>query len=224
VEKAAGVPAWMVSFSDMMTNMLCFFILMLALANRQEAGFVASGVGSHLQRIEAMGLPGLMPSTRTLIPQDSPLAQYRPPKVDPLERDNWVEYTEKMIRAELDRLNRGEASYEARGRRFPIPLGLTFSRRSDRLTLKDRRDLDVVAPILREQGGTIEVEGTCGRDEGSSLEDRLRLSLQRALAVVRYLEEAGVPSERLLAQGGGAESADSAQASRRKVTLHWKLD
>lgn len=218
----------MLSYSDMMTNLLCFFILMVALANRREAGFVTSGIGSHLEKIEALGLPGLMPSTRTLIPKDSPLARYKPPRVDPLNKENWVEHTQKMMQEEFDRLNDGESSYEKTGKFFPIPLGITFSSGSSRLTLKDRRDLDHLVPTMREAGHALEVIGTCTAKEAPSFQQRTDLSLQRAVEVVRYLTRLGIPADQLMAIGSGIGSIDQeasggASSSQRKAFLRWML-
>lgn len=221
------VPLWMCSYSDMMTNLLCFFILCVALANNQEAGFSFSGIGSYLDTIEALGLPGMMPSHRTLIPKDSPLARYRPPRIDPLEKENWVEHTDRMLHEELDLLKSGKSDVLDKDRVIRVPLGCTFSTRSARLTLKDRENLEKLAPTLAARTGRIEVLGACAPDEGETHRERLELSLQRARAVVRYLEQARVPAERLVPIGGGAihavEGTEGGKATPRKVTLRWHL-
>lgn len=219
------VPLWMCSYSDMMTNLLCFFILVVAMSNTQEAGFAYSGIGSYLDTIEALGLPGVMPSRRTLIPKSSPLAQYRPPKIDPLQKDDWVEHTERMLNEELDLLKRGKGEVTDPGTRFVLPLGCTFSPRSARLTLKDRQNLEKLAPNLTLRPGKIEVVGSCGEEEAHSHKERLALSLQRARAVVRYLIEQHVPAERLVPFGTGAiGDSDGGRNTTRKVTLRWWLD
>ncbi len=218
------IPAWMTSFSDMMTNMLCFFILMVALATQQEIGFVDSGIGSHFERLEALGLPGIMPSSRTLIPKGSPLAQYKPPKIDPLAKENWVEHTEKMLNEEFDRLKNGEASALDDGKPFPVPLGIKFSSGSSRLTLQDRRNLDSLAPTLASRPGSLEVQGFCGETEAVSFRSRLDLSLQRALEVIRYLESGGVPLDRMRAIGSGvARTAQGDPIANRRVLLVWRI-
>ena len=215
------VPAWMMSFSDMMTNLLCFFILMVAMATMQEAGFEQTGVGSYLDKLEALGLPGLMPSRRTLIPRDSPLARYKPPRIDPLAAENWVEHVDKMVSEELDRLNSGEGQTEEPGRSKPIALGLSFSPKSDRLTLTDRENIRELAVALRGKPGVIEVQGACTTNEMSSERDRLELSLKRALAVTRYLQRSGLPAEKLIAVGAGSHAGkgDGENTSPRLVSL-----
>lgn len=216
------IPLWMCSYSDMMTNLLCFFILVVSMASVQESGFNFSGIGSYLDTLDALGLPGLMPSRRTLIPKDSPLARYKPPKIDPLQRENWVEHTDRMLSEELDLLERGKGEVAAPGTKVDVPLGCTFSTRSARLTLKDRENLEKLAPTLALRPGRIEVVGSCAESEGHDHRERLALSLQRARAVVRYLVEARVPAQRLVPIGSGALAPDE-DGAPRKVALRWYL-
>ena len=227
VEDKPKVAPWMMSFSDMMTNMLCFFILMVSLATQQQAGFVQTGIGHYLEKLNALGMPGLMPSQRTLIPRDHPLARYQPPRADPLDDENWVEHTRQMLHEEFDRLSRSESRLETPVQPLPVPLGLTFSRMSDRLTLKDRQNLDVLIPSLQERSGLLEVTGFCEPAEAGTQAERLRLSLQRSRAVVRYLEQAGIPSARLFPRGAATSPPSRERAgggsrpAGRKVTMRW---
>ncbi|MCB9881116.1 MAG: hypothetical protein H6834_04940 [Planctomycetes bacterium] len=63
-QHASATPSWLVSFGDMMTCILTFFILLCTLAREREPGNVAAGIGSFIQRLDALGLPGLMPNPR----------------------------------------------------------------------------------------------------------------------------------------------------------------
>lgn len=55
------VPAYMVSFGDMITLLLTFFILLVAMSATQEAGLVAAGHGPLVKHVNARGQPGIMP-------------------------------------------------------------------------------------------------------------------------------------------------------------------
>ncbi|MBM4015293.1 MAG: hypothetical protein FJ293_10075 [Planctomycetes bacterium] len=224
-ESKTIIPMWMCSYSDMMTNLLCFFILVVSMASTQAAGFTYSGIGSYLDTLEALGLPGVMPSHRTLIPKSSPLARYKPPKIDPLDQDDWVEHTDKMLNEELDLIRSGSGEVVAPGTRVALPLGCTFSPGSARLTLKDRENLAKLAPSLALRPGRIEVLGACSAEEGAAKE-RLALGLERARAVVRYLVEQKVPAARLVPLGTAA-TGDAAEGggkgAARNVTLRWYL-
>jgi hypothetical protein len=56
-----GVPAYMVSFGDMITLLLTFFILLVALADTQTAGLVGAGHGPLVQHLNAKGEPAILP-------------------------------------------------------------------------------------------------------------------------------------------------------------------
>ena len=46
--KKKGSPAYLVSFGDMMTLILCFFILLVAMAKERQTGLMAKGIGSFM--------------------------------------------------------------------------------------------------------------------------------------------------------------------------------
>ena len=59
-EEKRGVPAYMVSFGDMITLLLTFFILLVAMADTQDAGLVGVGRGPLIPHLNAKGQPGIM--------------------------------------------------------------------------------------------------------------------------------------------------------------------
>jgi len=59
-ESNPGPPAYMVSFSDMMTLILTFFILLVSLSREQSFGLLADGVGSFRIALESHGVNGLL--------------------------------------------------------------------------------------------------------------------------------------------------------------------
>ena len=61
--KKKGAPAYMVSFGDMMTLILCFFILLVSMAKDQDYGLMAKGIGSFVMSVRTMGLTGILDSS-----------------------------------------------------------------------------------------------------------------------------------------------------------------
>jgi len=50
-----GVPPWLISFGDMMTLFLCFFIVLVTMAPKQDAGLIAAGLGPFIAAMENKG-------------------------------------------------------------------------------------------------------------------------------------------------------------------------
>lgn len=55
-----GVPPWLISFGDMMTLFLCFFIILVTMAPKPDAGLVAAGVGDFVNVLEGSGIGGAL--------------------------------------------------------------------------------------------------------------------------------------------------------------------
>jgi outer membrane protein OmpA-like peptidoglycan-associated protein len=55
-----GTPPWLISFGDMMTLFLCFFIVLVTMAPKQDAGLVAAGIGEFVNVLEGSGVGGAL--------------------------------------------------------------------------------------------------------------------------------------------------------------------
>lgn len=222
------VPGWMVSFSDMIVNLMCFFILLNAMGSSQECGFAGAGKGDYMPSVLPTGKPGLMPSQRTLIATDYPQARYAAPHLKPLSGKDWVEHTLKTMHEEFDRISKANPKLNDPGKRFRIPIDVLFRANSTRLETKQKEELQHALPsLLSRQKDRVEVVGTCAPGEAGSLRDALELSFARARAVADYLIANGMPSDRLVPYGIGETSeageGDARGEGRRRVDLLWML-
>ena len=100
-EPKTGVPAYMVSFGDMMTNLLTFFILLCALSTSQDAGLLAKGIGSFIAAVESRGRPGVMTDTERLQILNNIRRRFNlPPEPDPERRIDHFDASEyELLRA-----------------------------------------------------------------------------------------------------------------------------
>lgn len=221
------VPGWMVSFSDMIVNLMCFFILLNSYATRAESGFLGAGTGSYQDAINAEGKPGLMPAGRNLIPLEAKGGRHPAPKIDPLDKPNWTEHTKASIEDEFDRLAHSKSRVEDATRSFPIPLGITFTVGSAVMSDQERRDLDFLAPTIASRDEVLEVVGACAPGECADKRAALELSFARAQVVARRLQYDGVPAKRIVPIGVGASCPDAVADVRpkgnRRVALRWQL-
>jgi chemotaxis protein MotB len=104
-----------------------------------------------------------------------------------------------------------------------VPGDVLFA--SGRVELRDsaQQTLREIAGVLQSEYGSsnIRVEGYTDTDpiQRSDWEDNLELSLQRAAAVHRYLQEQGIEGERMYAAGFGEWKPRDSRANSRRVEI-----
>lgn len=101
--KKKGAPSYMVSFGDMMTLILCFFILLVSMAKDQDYGLMAKGIGSFVMSVRTMGLTGILSASDKQRVFDEMRRRFNlPPEPDPARRASHDEASaQELTRAEL---------------------------------------------------------------------------------------------------------------------------
>lgn len=178
-----GTPPWLISFGDMMTLFLCFFIMLVTMAKSQDAGLMANGLGPFIASMRMRGLDGALDDSRVL---DS-INNYRrrfglqPLKAEELAAGagpfhDTVE-VQDLVRSAL------RNSYS-----LDQPLVATFDRDSDVLGDDVRHYLDLLSSSLRPgQGQVLVLEGHANDADVRFDGDNTLLALRRATAVAEYL-------------------------------------
>lgn len=173
-----GAPAYMVSFGDMMTLILCFFILLVALSKEREYGLMAKGVGSFVVAVRSHGLNGVLSGSERQDIFDQVRRRFNlPPEPDPeRQTEHELASTRELLRAEV------VEAMEPR-RELHQPRLAAFSLGSGQLEDSSREYIDSLAESLRPAKGQLLVleghapEGAGGRE----------LAFKRAQAVARHL-------------------------------------
>ncbi len=186
----AGAPLWMCTFSDMMSLLLCFFVLLFAMSTIDKRKFVQA-IGS------IQGALGKIPGSfsTSMIP---PVERRPQPNVKPLNQKVMdrakdaiaEEATEKMVAEKIENEIRIVGVKE--GLRFSIEDRAVFGTGSAGLSEEGKRKLAIVAnELLKFPNNKIRVEGHTDNSTttGEPYGDNWGLSAARALTVLHFLED-----------------------------------
>jgi len=212
-----GAPAWMVSFSDLNTLLLTFFILLLVFAKQRQYGLIDAGLGSFQKAFVSNGLNGIFRGRKFPILLGEARAHFK---------DEVREGEARKDRIRGDEVGLGE-NVEAQGagggksRAIPLPVGGVFPQGSSLLPLSMKKELARLAGSLRGNYKLV-LHGRAARGEAGDVRAD-RLALRRALAAARELHGLGVPWERMVLEGsvaspGGQGSGMGADRSM-KITV-----
>ncbi|MDP6370366.1 MAG: flagellar motor protein MotB, partial [Planctomycetota bacterium] len=181
-EPKQGPPAYMVSFGDMMTLILTFFILLVSMSKERNVDRMAEGIGSFVVALRSNGFDGIMSAE---------------------EREEIFEHTRRrfMAPADADKDLHAEASQlelisatvldSLRPHdEIAQPMVASFAPASDELTAEARAYVDRIAETLRPRGYQVLVlEGHAGDDDHTYAGDSTWLAFARSAAVRTYLIE-----------------------------------
>lgn len=209
--KEKGAPAYLVSFGDMMTLILCFFILLVAMSKERNFGLMARGIGSFVLEIKSMGLTGILPAHEKQAVFEQMRRRFNlPPEDDPERQDTHEQAAlNEMVRAED--LEKMKPHDEVRQPRIA-----TFAADSAKLTKGSRKYIDALVETLRPRPGhTLSIEGHAS-DAGPKFgNDDTRLAHARAVAVTQYLvEEHGFTPSQVRAKAWFAEIDNGTNVAR----------
>jgi len=215
-------PAWMTTYGDMVTLLLCFFILMFAMSTVNEQKFMEA----RDSLAQAMGL-GILPKDVGLVGEVSPatgtigIAK---------EQIDMIESMEQIAEIFQEEALQDLASIEVTGPgEVLIRMGdkVLFPPGESGLKPQAIRVLAGIANSIQEKTEKVYIEGHTDNVPISTPEfpSNWELSAARALSVLRLLEEAGIPPEQLAAVGHSqyipimSNDTPEGRAKNRRVEL-----
>ena len=210
---AAGAPAWMVTFSDMVTLLLTFFVLLLSMANMDQVKF--SKASDSLAG--AFGVLGGSIQTEVSRPK---VVSYVP--ID----DDFTSRVYRRLKSKLRelKLNKKIDLVKDRGAVvLRVDESVLFASGGKELDPEAYPGLRKVAELVRPIPLNLKVEGHTD-DRGNELAN-WDLSVGRAVSVLRYL--AGnqlLPLNRLSATGYGSQKPLFPNTSDRERALNRRVE
>jgi len=229
--QSSGSPAWMTTFSDMVTLLLTFFILLYSMSNLDAQKFqqIANSLQSVLSGSSGSTIIE-MPGPNSEIPLEENAHEEEEDELDPTISDNTLKMYEQVkdyvtkegLQAEVT------VSLNKSGVFVNIVEAILFE--SGEAVIKDtgKSLLSDLEGLFLSFENEIVVEGHTDNVPHNSREydTNWELSAGRALAVVRYLsEEKSIPGGRLSAIGYGeyrpivSNDTEANRALNRRVNL-----
>jgi chemotaxis protein MotB len=230
-EQEEGCPGWMLTYGDMMSLLLTFFVLLVSMSVIREDKFEAARLS-----IQEAFLYGYWIRTRDLIPAEKEAVQERQRSPDEGKQGpdvtaaTEIQRIKQKIDARLKELGLGGivTSYlNVREVRIRIPNRILFGVDSAELTDPFAYEvLHEIALVLKDMPYCINIEGhTADRDIVSGqFKDLWELSSARALTVLRYFEKNGIGSSRLSAVGHGATRPIEENDTFRRRALNRRVE
>ncbi len=209
-EKGGGAPAWMCTFADLMSLLMCFFVLLLSfsvmdnLKYKQVAGSMkdAFGIQKEEKTFESPRGQQILSQEFQTIPLDVQLR------------------LADVIREEVE-MGTIEVEHTAEGTILRIEGEVTFDFGSAVIKPQFRKILDRLAGFIRDEDILLEVGGHTDNvpiRPGGPFTSNYDLSASRAVAVVEYWQKHyHIPSSKLAAVGyaDGRPLADNNTAAGR---------
>ncbi|HAE61913.1 MAG TPA: chemotaxis protein MotB [Eubacteriaceae bacterium] len=228
---SGGAPAWMATFSDMMTLLLTFFILLYSISTVDVQKF--KDISYSLQAVlMGEGQPTIFEGQETTT--DIPLEDQDKVVQDILEQSTIKEETLKMYAQVQEYVNEHgleadvNVSLNRSGVFVDIKEAILFESGEADLKTGGKEILNQLEGLFLQFPNEIVVEGHTDNVpiKTASYPTNWELSADRAVTVVRYLcEEKSVPERRLSAIGYGEHRpiADNDTASNRALNRRVNL-
>lgn len=217
---AEGAPDWIVTFADLMSLLLTFFVLLLSFSNMEIVKFrtMAGSVRNALGLKSEFDLSDV-PMGSKLLPYEDPKEGEGNPASQGLREE-----LEAMLR-EAGLPEKASVRTTSRGVALYIEGDILFDSGSAALRPEAWKILDQIAQMLPRVGYRVDVQGHSDAVPISTpaYPSNWELSAARAGRAVRYFVEKGVPSDRFraigLAETRPVESNDTAagRAKNRRV-------
>jgi chemotaxis protein MotB len=194
---AEGAPAWMVTYGDMVTLLLTFFVLLLAMSEVKKDQQMLDFMQAVKEAFGYHGGAQHLPTDEVLVPKNINAMRVL---VVPVQPENLGHTQDEGPQGKRERVTviRPGNHYQP-GARFQFP------ELSAELPDTEKTRLADYARQLRGYTTIIEVRGHCSKRpvDGTRFVDHMELTIERARTVASLLIEHGVNPQRIHVVGAG---------------------
>ena len=191
-EPKQGAPAYIVTFSDMITLLLTFFVLLLSLANDQKEGMFSKGQNSFRRAVASFGMSGVMFSKEQGEQFSHPKIKYKIEKGEDAEEDRSIDSATEVYRRILQDIEKmmkiSPSQITCSAKTFSVT-DIKFERGKWNLSSKDKQFLNEyisgIGASYAKELPTLYVVGLAGTED--SEREKWTVSARRAQAVADHI-------------------------------------
>jgi chemotaxis protein MotB len=223
IEAKKGGDAWLMTYGDMMSLLLTFFVLIVSFSSIQEAKFQEAAASLRAAFGVLMQQPSVINMNQPIIPR-----AFEKQREDILTEVRKLEQV--LLDLQMDR--QVDVTVSDQGVTLRIASSQLFDSGKADLKPQTRTVLETLGQFLRKFPNTVWVEGHT--DSVPIRNDRFpsnwELSAGRAAAVARFFEGSGVDPQRLAAVGYGeyrplaSNETEEGRARNRRVEIFLEMD
>jgi chemotaxis protein MotB len=214
---------WLVPYSDVLTLLLALFIVLFAVSKVDTEKFKSMAESFSVVFSGSQGfLPNMISEQSTSMPQPTGLSQGSGNELDDTQMNSVLNsFVEANNLQNLVAINPTSSGFTVR-----MLDGILFMPSSDRLLSNAFPVLDKIAELAGQAPYYINIEGHTD-DTLSISDENWRLSINRALAVLKYMQHKGVDPKKLSVAGFGEyhpvlpNITDANRAINRRVEINF---
>ncbi len=213
-EGGGGCPPWMTTFSDLMSLLLTFFVLLLSMASLDQKkikealgslqgalGVLEGGFKTEVSKELILPSVGIEPPKKMIMERAKKLiySHFRP------GRGNAFRNREGYLETKETQKGPVEVRETKEGIVISIVGGVLFPPGDATLTPEGKKVLNELLPLIKDIKYPIRIEGHTDNTPviGGKYKDNWELSVARAISVLRYFISKGVDPKRLSVAGYG---------------------
>lgn len=195
-DEGGGAPAWMVTYGDMMTLLLCFFVMLVSMSSINEAKY-KKAMGSLMGALGVMDYDTAIIKYEELVVPDRLQQELEKIKKEFQEFEKYAQIS--GLEDKVDVIETSE------GMKVKLTETLLFESGSAEIKEEGRKVLSELAELLKGTGGPIRIEGHTDNIpiHNEEFSSNWELSSARAINVLYLFEDKGVKEENLMAVGRG---------------------
>ena len=217
-DKGSKVPGYIVTFSDMVTLLLTFFVLLLTLADIQDPELFNKGRDSFLESLENFGL-GMLFGKRAVLGFGETKIKYLANGPDDSSEVRTIDEERERIRQILEKISRSMTTLPscmvAKRADFSVA-NVRFSQGNATLNAPAKKSLTQFCLDLQQhpdsKAGTLYVLGLAS--DRMTEKNQWILSAKRAQAVAHFMQD-------ILSLRSGSQTAYDALSLSLKWRIHW---